>query len=138
MIFQVYINPIMILIELLFQIPIVYFSFYLIYREIGRTSITEKNLFNRSAFFTCLILLILTYIIKILFQILQSFQGLQFFGLFDKPYFLIAIQISLFIKNVFHYISSHPYSFFIHSILFPLYLMLILNNICMQKLHFTI
>ena len=94
MIFQAYFNPVMIFLELIFLTSVLFLSYYLIYKYIGRTSKTDKNVFNRSAGISCIIIFSITYGMKTLLAILGD---ITIFTYFNKPHFILAIMFSLFI-----------------------------------------
>jgi len=94
MIFQIYFNPVMVLIESLFLIIILIVSFYIIYRLTPREFRIDEKSFGRNAGISCLICFGIIFGIKTLFQFLQYFNSI--FTVLYKDPFLFGVGVLLF------------------------------------------
>ena len=96
MIFQiiVYINPLMAFLETLLLIILLLVGFYIIYRLIPRESRFDDKSFGLSAGISCLICFGIFMVIKILFQMFESFH--EIFTALSKDLFLFGVGVLLF------------------------------------------
>ena len=94
MIFQIYFNPVMVLLESLFLIIILIVSFYFIFRLTPREFRIDVKSFSRNAGISCLICFGIIFGIKTLFQFLGYFNGI-FTALYKDP-FLFGLGVLLF------------------------------------------
>jgi len=94
MIFQVWFNPVMVLLESLFLIIILIVSFYIIYRLTPREFRIDEKTFGANAGISCLICFGILFGIKTLFQFLAYFHSI--FTVLQKDAFLFGIEVLLF------------------------------------------